>query len=136
MLLCPASPQVMRAWAVLAERSGWFKLPRYALGASSGGAMALALAQRLPLDGVCSVIMAVPPAMLEAKPGDPASGKVWAHPPAIFVHMARDGNTARAVAADMAALKKQARILSYRRSSPMRAIWGMQMSVGPAVGVC
>ena len=52
------------------------------------------------------------PQMLEAKPGDPASGKTWAHPPAIFVHMARDGNTARAVAADMAALKKQARALS------------------------
>ena len=58
--------------------------------------------------------------MLEAKPGDPASGRTWAHPPAIFVHMARDANTARAVAADMAALKKQARILSYPRSSPLR----------------
>lgn len=127
ILACPARLQVVRAWAALAERAGWAKLPRYALGASSGGAMALALAQRLPLDGVCSVIMAVPPAMLEAKPGDPASGRTWAHPPAIFVHMARDANTARAVAADTAALKKQARILSDCRSSPMRAAWGMQM---------
>ena len=108
----PHALQVMQAWTVLSERSGWAKLPRYALGASSGGAMALALAQRLPLDGVCSVIMAVPPQMLEARPADPASGKSWAHPPAIFVHMARDANTARAVAADMAALKKQARFLA------------------------
>ena len=68
MLVCPAPPQVIRAWAVLAERGGWAKLPRYALGASSGGAMALALAQRLPLDGVCSVIMAVPPQAPKPKP--------------------------------------------------------------------
>jgi len=43
--------QVVKAWGVLAERSGWAKLPRFALGVSSGGAMVLALALRLPLDG-------------------------------------------------------------------------------------
>ncbi|KAK9836287.1 hypothetical protein WJX81_002164 [Elliptochloris bilobata] len=98
---------VIQAWSVLAERSGWAKLPRFALGASSGGAMVLALAQRLPLDGVCAMIMAVPPQALGGKPADAASVKTWAYPPAFFVHMARDTNTARAVAADMAVLKKQ-----------------------------
>ncbi len=55
------------------------------------------------------MIMAVPPTMLEARPMDPATGKSWAFPPTMFVHMERDTNTARAVAADMALLKKQAR---------------------------
>jgi hypothetical protein len=48
---CAGAGQVVKAWGVLAERSGWAKLPRYALGVSSGGAMVLALALRLPLDG-------------------------------------------------------------------------------------
>lgn len=101
--------QVIQAFKTLAERSGWGSLPRFALGASSGGAMVLALALRMPLDGVCPMIMAVPPQLLETRPGDPASGKTWAFPPTFFSHMERDSNTARAVAADMAALKKQAR---------------------------
>lgn len=31
--------QVKQAWAVLAAREGWEKLPKYALGVSSGASM-------------------------------------------------------------------------------------------------
>ena len=34
-----ATVQVREAWAVLAAREGWEKLPKYALGVSSGASM-------------------------------------------------------------------------------------------------
>ena len=160
--------QVVKAWGVLAERSGWAKLPRFALGVSSGGAMVLALALRLPLDGArapAAIKAAASATCLGMAAGglhllrspalrrercelrrrqctrcgrprfaarrparrrgahdhgraaDDAGGQAngpgnwqnWAFPPTMFVHMERDTNTARAVAADMALLKKQAR---------------------------
>lgn len=43
-------PQVIDVWNALAERDyGYAQLPRYALGVSSGGAMALVLAKYFPL---------------------------------------------------------------------------------------
>jgi hypothetical protein len=59
-------------WAVLSRREGWEGLPLYALGASSGAAMVLCLALRMPLAGIVPQIMSLPPHMLEAKPEDPS----------------------------------------------------------------
>ena len=52
-------------------------------------------------------IMGVSPQLLEMKPRAPDSSRAWAHPPVYFVHMEADEFTAEAVAADIAALKKQ-----------------------------
>ena len=49
-LLTTCVPQVIDVWNALAERDyGYTQLPRYALGISSGGAMALVLAKYFPL---------------------------------------------------------------------------------------
>ena len=37
--VCAVTGQVREAWAVLAAREGWEKLPKYALGVSSGASM-------------------------------------------------------------------------------------------------
>ncbi len=62
------------------------RLPRYALGASSGGAFVLQLPKLFALDAVVSQIMAVPAHLLPHKP-----------PPLLFVHMPRDTRTAALV---------------------------------------
>ena len=95
-------------WQELLEREGWGRIPHYALGGSSGGAFVLFLAQRIPLDGVAPVIMAVQPQTLEVKPRAAADAtKSWNFPPTFFVHMARDEMTVEGVTADVATLKKQ-----------------------------
>lgn len=91
-----ALPKIVEA---VLRREGLTELPVYALGASSGGAMALLLPREMPaLRGVIAHIMAVPPSMLELPPGH-------RFPPALFVHMPRDERTAQGVAADLAALR-------------------------------
>ena len=99
--------QVMKVWQELLEREGWGRIPHYALGGSSGAAFVLFLGQRIPLDGVAPVIMAVPPQTLEVKPRSADSAKSWNFPPTFFVHMARDEMTVEGVTADVATLKKQ-----------------------------
>ena len=99
--------QVIKVWQELLEREGWGRIPHYALGGSSGAAFVLFLAQRIPLDGVGPVIMAVPPQTLEVKPRSADSAKSWNFPPTFFVHMARDEMTVEGVTADVATLKKQ-----------------------------
>ena len=89
------------------EREGWAKVPRYALGGSSGGAFALHLAMRLPLSGVVSVIMAVQSVMLESKPRSADLSKSWPFPSTMYIHMSRDESTTQNVVANVAALKKQ-----------------------------
>ena len=37
--VCAVTGQVREAWAVLAARENWEKLPKYALGVSSGASM-------------------------------------------------------------------------------------------------
>ena len=54
------------------------------------------------LQGVCSQIMGVPPSFLASPP----EGKQRPYPPTMFVHMARDEYTSRAVQADMEQLHK------------------------------
>ncbi len=47
--------QVVAVWEELEARDyGWAGLPRYALGVSSGGAMALVLAAEFPLQARCT----------------------------------------------------------------------------------
>ena len=65
--------QVIRVFEALAEREGWGKLPRFALGGSSGGAFALHLALRLQLSGLCIQLMAVTPENLETAPHPPGA---------------------------------------------------------------
>ena len=96
-------------WQLLSEREGWSKIPRYALGGSSGGAFVLNLALRLPLDGVIPIIMAVKSSLLETKPASQDQAKTWPFPPTIFIHMPRDTGTAQGVASNAATLKKQVR---------------------------
>ena len=57
-LLTARVPQVIDVWNALAERDyGYAQLPRYALGVSSGGAMALVLAKYFPLQVSISCLM-------------------------------------------------------------------------------
>ncbi|CAK0738447.1 hypothetical protein CVIRNUC_001044 [Coccomyxa viridis] len=98
---------VREAWAVLAARENWEKLPKYALGVSSGASMVLLLALRMQLDGIVPQIMSLPPHMLEGTPSDPVSGKSWGYPPTYFMHMALDHATAQRVSADIAAIKSK-----------------------------
>ena len=102
--------QVLSVWEELVDREGWAKIPRYALGGSSGGAFALHVAMRLPLSGVTAIIMAVQSAMLEAKPRSTDQSKSWPFPPAMFIHMSRDESTTQNVVSNIAVLKKQARL--------------------------
>ena len=96
-------------WEELVIREGWAKIPRYALGGSSGGAFALHLAMRLPLSGVAAIIMGVQSGMLESKPRSADQSKSWPFPPTMFIHMSRDESTTQNVVANIAVLKKQAR---------------------------
>ena len=46
--------------------------------------------------------MGVPPSyLISPPPGKQSATRPWPYPPTMFVHMARDGVTSRAVAADM-----------------------------------
>lgn len=49
MRWCGGSAQVGKVVKLLVKREGWSQLPLYALGVSSGGAMALLLASHMPL---------------------------------------------------------------------------------------
>eukprot|EP00775_Hariotina_reticulata_P013856 gene13856-13978_t len=106
----------------LLPRLGLVGLPLFALGASSGGAFALLLPSFVPVAGVCSQVMALPPALyspfLAAPPAKPpdnqqrtaargrsngsnTSAAIARHPPVLFVPMARDRRTARGVQLDV-----------------------------------
>ena len=51
-------PQVIAVWEELEARDYGYKgLPKYALGVSSGGAMALVLAQFFPLQVLCAFLL-------------------------------------------------------------------------------
>ncbi|KIY93299.1 hypothetical protein MNEG_14663 [Monoraphidium neglectum] len=99
---------VKAALGKLLEREGLDGLPLYALGASSGGAFALALASEVELDGVCSQVMAHPAMEHLARAAIDAFGR---YPPTAFVLMPRDERTAGAVQANAAALKSKVRWL-------------------------
>lgn len=100
--------QVISAFETIAKQQGWQKLPRFALGGSSGGAFALHLALRLQLSGMCIQIMGTIPEHLQSPPHAPhAPEQRWQYPPTAFVHMARDMRTAGAVRANMGVLQKQ-----------------------------
>ncbi|KAK9862120.1 hypothetical protein WJX84_001804 [Apatococcus fuscideae] len=94
--------QVGKVVQQLVKKEGWTKLPLYALGVSSGGALALLLASYMPLQGVCSQVMAIPPAWLDLQN---QAKREWPHPPTIFMHMSEnDPMTAAGVAQDLKAL--------------------------------
>lgn len=69
------------------------------------------------LQGVCAQIMGVPPSFL-ASPSQGKQTATWPYPPTIFVHMARDESTSRAVQADMEQLHK---LVSSSYSAPLRS---------------
>lgn len=99
-------PKVIWAVQALTKQEGWAELPLYALGASSGGALALLLALRMPLQGVCCQIMSVPASILQNQPTD-ESGKTWKFPPTAAIHMAKDKRTSKGVREMFAELTKQ-----------------------------
>lgn len=87
----------------MVKREGWEKLPIFALGASSGGALAALIPFHIKLQGSCVQIMAVPPEVYKGV------AKATAHifPPMLFVHMVRDGATGAGVAQDIAVLTNE-----------------------------
>lgn len=87
----------------LATREAWDKLPMFALGASSGGALVALLPFHLKLQGVCLQIMAVPSEVYKGL----ATANVHPFPPMLFVHMVRDGVTAAGIAKNVAALTQE-----------------------------
>ena len=91
-------PRVARALDALAGGLGG--LPVYCLGASNGGAFALALTRYVALAGVCCMIMALPLPALEALAARAAFPRA-----VVFDHMPRDARTAAAVAANVALLR-------------------------------
>lgn len=99
-------PKVTWALQALTKQRGWSELPMYALGASSGGALVLLLALKMPLQAVCCQIMAVPGSLLQTTPGD-ESGRTWGYPGTAFTYMARDQHTARGVIEMKAVLTQQ-----------------------------
>lgn len=101
-------PQVKTALTQLLRRERLHHLPLFALGASSGGAFVLALASELPLTGVVSQIMALPPHMLTAfVERRRVNGLGGAYPPVMFVHMPRDEHTASLAEQNMQLLTEQ-----------------------------
>ena len=94
----------------LLQRTGTSGLPLFVLGASSGGAMALALPHALPrITAVCSQIMAVPNEFFSRLTG---------YPPARFEHMKRDQRTAWRVQQNIATLEQQGVVHSVREIEP------------------
>ncbi|DBA66909.1 TPA: hypothetical protein ACH3X2_002029 [Trebouxia sp. C0005] len=99
-------PKVTWALQALTKQRGWSELPMYALGASSGGALVLLLALKVPLQAICCQIMAIPGSLLQTSPGD-ESGRTWGYPRTAFTYMARDQHTARGVIEMQAVLTQQ-----------------------------
>lgn len=109
-------------WQELSAREGWGRKAVYALGGSSGGAFALHLALRLPLNGVIPVIMAVQSNLLESKPRAADQSKSWPFPPTFFIYMSRDEVTAQSVTSNIAVLKKQVNLeLSHLHVEPFKS---------------
>lgn len=93
-------PAVAGALKTLRAAQGLESVPIAAMGASSGGAFVLQLPQAVPgLQAVVSQIMAIPPQMLMAQESQP-------FPPALFIHMERDGRTSAMVDKCVAKLTK------------------------------
>lgn len=93
-------PVVASALKTLRAAQGLDGVPLAAMGASSGGAFVLQLPQlTLGLQAVVSQIMAIPPQMLMAQESQP-------FPPALFIHMERDGRTSAMVEKCVAKLTK------------------------------
>lgn len=84
----------------IVKREGWEKLPLFALGASSGGALAALIPFHLKLQGSCVQIMAVPAEVYKGA----GAAVAYPFPPMLFVHMVRDGATGAGVAQDVAVL--------------------------------
>lgn len=107
---CPHALQVPHVLHELLTQLGLQSLPVYALGASSGGAFALVLAQHFPLAGVCSQVMALPLHLLQlglehhSSGGSSAPG---APPPHMYVHMVRDVRTAALVHENVELLRQR-----------------------------
>ncbi|BDA47549.1 hypothetical protein COCOBI_10-3970 [Coccomyxa sp. Obi] len=102
-------PRVIAVWDDLEARDYGYKgLPKYALGVSSGGAMALVLAQFFPLQGISSQIMGIRPSLLTLpKNRTTMNGRPWRYPPTFFVYMARDVAMAEWISLDADKLKSQ-----------------------------
>ena len=104
--------RVAEAVGSLLRRLGGADLPLFVLGASSGGAMALALPHALPgITAVCSQIMAAP-SLLSVPTG------YAAYPPTRFEHMVRDKRTSRLVERCVATLARQSVMHSVYETEP------------------
>eukprot|EP00877_Chromochloris_zofingiensis_P014870 jgi/Chrzof1/9637/Cz04g10160.t1 len=94
--------QVLRAFV---SREGLKHKPIYALGVSSGGVMALMMARKVPLAGICSQLTGLPPGVLGSLVSNLPEGRVF--PPTMFVHMPRDRAYARMIDVNRAILSSE-----------------------------
>lgn len=108
-------PLVVAALEELLLRERAQALPRFALGASSGGAFVALLPfySGTPFAALSIQIMALPPARLTAPLPDKRL-----YPPSLWVHMPRDAHTAEKVAADVAALRSQGSVAEELEVQP------------------
>ncbi len=113
----------MDALEALLAREHVAALPRFALGASSGGAFVALLPfhARTRFAALCIQIMGVPPDMLTAPLPDGAGAGASsnaAYPPSLWVHMPRDGRIASVVRADVDALRQAGAVAEEIRIEP------------------
>jgi len=118
--MCGRAAQMVRALRHILTENRWWHLPRYAAGASRGGAFALILALHFPLQararsgarnmaprrpapqvtcmgrraqGVGSMVMGMKPLELldgPLVPGDAHTNATWAYPPVLLMQAAND----------------------------------------------
>jgi hypothetical protein len=110
------APRVLDALDTVLSRLNISRdVPRFAMGASSGGAFAALLpvytrSPHPPWRAVCSQIMGVPPEMLtmpDASERNNGTSTPVMFPPSLWVHMPRDPRLAGLVAADVAMLRAE-----------------------------
>ncbi|BDA41019.1 hypothetical protein COCOBI_01-6740 [Coccomyxa sp. Obi] len=91
-------PELKRAIRHILEERSWWRLPRYFVGSSSGGAAALLFATRFPVQAVASMLMGFKPdAIIEeeqliSKNVDETEGVVltWPYPPVLILEAQND----------------------------------------------
>jgi poly(3-hydroxybutyrate) depolymerase len=109
-------------------------LPIFALGVSSGGALALFLPKVMQLAGICAQIMAIYPQELENilnanAPAGVSSNinnddsisqqqQPFSYPPTIFMHMPRDAHTASYIEKDAAVLHSHSIPVAVMQTAP------------------
>ncbi|KAK9820955.1 hypothetical protein WJX81_006047 [Elliptochloris bilobata] len=89
----PEVPEMVRTLRQILTDNRWWHLPRYAMGTSRGGAMALIIALHFPLQGVGSMVMGLKPVeLLEGSlaPVDAQTGATWAFPPVLLMQAQAD----------------------------------------------